>query len=218
MDVEPVSKGLLQLGNVANMGQKPQLDLAIVGADQDVAGLSDEGLADLAALFGANRDVLQVRVRRGQPPGGGRGQREGGMDPPGARRDGRHQSLGIGAAQLGQLAPVQQDLGQGVAGQGQVFEHGGIGAPGPGRGLLAAGQAKLAKQYVADLFGAGQIERVTDNLLGLDLQIVHAQGKLVGQLAQTFLIDLNPGTFHLGQHGGQGPLEGLIDGEQVLFG
>jgi hypothetical protein len=39
-----------------------QLDLGVVGGDDAVAGPGDEGLADLAPLLGADRDVLQVGV------------------------------------------------------------------------------------------------------------------------------------------------------------
>jgi hypothetical protein len=77
VNVEPVAEGLLQLRiDVGDMGEHAQLDLAVVGRDQLVALLGDEGLADLAAFLGADRDVLQVRVGGGQPPGRGRRQRK----------------------------------------------------------------------------------------------------------------------------------------------
>ena len=63
MDVQALGEGGLQLGDVAHVGQQPQLDLAVVGADQDISRLGHEGLADLAALLGPNGDVLQVGVR-----------------------------------------------------------------------------------------------------------------------------------------------------------
>ena len=43
VDVEAVQEGALQLRDVADVGDEPQLDLAVVGADQHVAGLGDEG-------------------------------------------------------------------------------------------------------------------------------------------------------------------------------
>jgi len=58
---------------VGDMRENPQLDLAVVGRDQQVAGLGDEGFANAAALLGAHRDILQVRVGRGDAPGGGAG-------------------------------------------------------------------------------------------------------------------------------------------------
>jgi hypothetical protein len=83
VDVEAFGEGLLQLRDVADVGQQAQLDLAVVGADQHFARLGDEGLADLAAFLGADRDVLQVGIGGGQPPGRRRRQRVGGVHPAG---------------------------------------------------------------------------------------------------------------------------------------
>ena len=47
----------------ADMRQKPQFDLRIVRADEDVAFARDERLADLASLGRAHRNVLQVGLR-----------------------------------------------------------------------------------------------------------------------------------------------------------
>ena len=48
----------------------------------------DEGAADFAALRGADRDVLQIRVLRIEPAGGGGELVEGGVDAARRRRDG----------------------------------------------------------------------------------------------------------------------------------
>ena len=45
--------------------QQTQLDLRVVGSQQDVSGFRDEGGANLAAEFGANWNVLEIRIRRG---------------------------------------------------------------------------------------------------------------------------------------------------------
>jgi len=48
----------------------PHLYLAVVGRHQRLEPLTHhEDLADAAAFLGADRDVLQVRVRRRQPSG-----------------------------------------------------------------------------------------------------------------------------------------------------
>ena len=54
-------------------GQNPQLDLAVVQRHQNTPLGRDESLADAATLLGADRDVLQVRIGRGQTPGAGPG-------------------------------------------------------------------------------------------------------------------------------------------------
>ena len=50
-----------KLGDVR---QKPELDLAVVGRDDFLAGRRDERRPDLAALFRADRDILEVGIRR----------------------------------------------------------------------------------------------------------------------------------------------------------
>ena len=85
------------------MGEQTQFDLRVVGADQNVARLGDEGVADAAAFLGQDRDVLQVRIVRRQPPGGGDRLREAGMHAAGVGIDLLDQRVGIGGFQLLQL-------------------------------------------------------------------------------------------------------------------
>jgi hypothetical protein len=69
VDVGAAREGLLQLRHVGHVRGQAKLDLAVVGAQQHMARLGDEGVADAAADLGADRDVLEVGVGRGQPPG-----------------------------------------------------------------------------------------------------------------------------------------------------
>ena len=75
MNVEPIGKCLLELRNIGDVSEHAQLDLRIVGRDQLVALFGDEGGADFAAFLGADRDVLQVGIGRGEPARRGRSQR-----------------------------------------------------------------------------------------------------------------------------------------------
>ena len=100
MDVEAVGEGLLQLRDIADVCQQAQLDLGIVRADQHMARVGDEALADLAAFLGADRDILQVRIRRGQASGRGRCQRIGRVHAVGFGVEGGDQIVGVGALQL----------------------------------------------------------------------------------------------------------------------
>ncbi len=61
MNVEAFGKGLLQRLDIGDMRQETKLDLAVVGGDEKVALLRDEGRADLAPILCANRNVLEVR-------------------------------------------------------------------------------------------------------------------------------------------------------------
>ena len=74
MDVEAVLEGLAQLRDIGDVGEHAQLDLAVVGRDQLVAGIGDEGGADPPAFLGADRDVLQVGLGRREAAGKHRGQ------------------------------------------------------------------------------------------------------------------------------------------------
>ena len=60
----------MSVGSFEQVRQDAQLDLAVVRAEQQVARLGHEGLADAPALRGADRDVLQVRVGDAEAPGG----------------------------------------------------------------------------------------------------------------------------------------------------
>ena len=81
----PSREGLFQGRDVGDVGGQAQLDLAVIGREQHMARLGDEGVADLAPFLGADRDVLQIGIGRGQPAGGGDRQRVAGVDAAGAR-------------------------------------------------------------------------------------------------------------------------------------
>ncbi len=61
MDIVTLPKCLLQGGDVGDLGEQSQLDLGIIGGDELAAFSRDEGAANLAARFGAHRNILQVR-------------------------------------------------------------------------------------------------------------------------------------------------------------
>jgi hypothetical protein len=64
MDVLATGERLAQLRLAGDMGQDAELHLRVVGGEEPVALLGDEGRADLAAELRANGDRLEVRVRR----------------------------------------------------------------------------------------------------------------------------------------------------------
>ena len=140
--------------------------------------------ADLAALRGADRDVLQVRLGRGQPAGRGRGQRIGGVDAPGLGMDVAGQRVGVGRFQLGQLPPVDDLARQLVAFGGEVLQHlRGRSTTAPVLVLRAAGQAHLAEQDVAELLGRADVEALAGQLVDLVLERRGALRELARQPA-----------------------------------
>ena len=112
VDVVAAGEGRGQRLVARQVRQHPQLDLRVVGRDQHVAGLGDEGAADLAAERRADRDVLQVRVAAAQPSGGGHGLVEHGVHATGDRVDQRRQRVDVGALQLRQAAPLEDQRGR----------------------------------------------------------------------------------------------------------
>ena len=81
-------------GVLGEVRHDAHLDLRVVGGEQRLEALArDERRADLAALLGADRDVLQVRVVRGDAAGAGAGLVVGGVDAPVAARPPRSQRL-----------------------------------------------------------------------------------------------------------------------------
>ena len=79
------------------MGHDAQLDLAVVGGEQDdVVAAGDEGVADAPAQLGPDRDVLQVGVGRAQPAGRRDGLVERRVQPAGVRVEQQRQRLDVG--------------------------------------------------------------------------------------------------------------------------
>ena len=99
-----------------------ELDLRVVGRDQHVARVGDEGAADLAAERRADRNVLQVRIAAAQPAGGGDRLVEAGVDAAGLGVHQLRQRVDVGALQLHQRAPLE-NLPRQIVGQRQLLEH-----------------------------------------------------------------------------------------------
>ena len=106
VDVLAVGETFPQHRQIGDMRQQPQLDLRVIRADQHVPRFGDERVADAAAFLRADRDVLQIRIGRRQPPGRGDRHRERRMHPPGLRIDLVHQRIGIGAISASPAAAI----------------------------------------------------------------------------------------------------------------
>ena len=188
-----------------------QFDLAIVGRDELAPFGRDEGAPDLAPLLGADRNVLQVGLRRRQAPGRRRGERVGRVDAAGRGIDEARQRVGVGRLELGDLPPFEHARRQLMALGGEVLEHARGGRPGAGRRLLAAGQAHLAEQNVAELFRRAGIEGRADDLADLVLEPRHALGKFARHARQDVAVDRDPAPLHARQNLDERTLEPLVD-------
>ena len=198
------------------MGEQAQFDLAVVGGDELAPLRRDEGAADLAPFLGADRNVLQVGLRRRQAPGRGRGERVGRVDAAGSRIDEARQSVGVGRLQLGDLPPFEHARRQLMALRGEVLEHARGRRPGAGRGLLAAGQAHLAEQDVAELLRRAGVEGRADDFVDLGLERGHALRELARHARQDGAVDRDSAPLHARQHLDERTLEPLVDRRHLL--
>ena len=208
MDVLPLGEGVQQPPVLGEVGHDAQLDLGVVGGDDAVAGPGDEGLADLAPLLGANRDVLQVGVAGGEPPGGGDRLVIAGVQPAGGLVDQPRQLVGVGGLQLGQAAMLHDHLGQRVV-QRQLLEHRLGGGGCPLGGLLEHRDALLLEEDLAELLGGAQVELAPGKLVGAGLQLVDALRQLLALGVETRRVQGHPDALHPRQHRHQGQLDRL---------
>src|SRR5690606_1950264 len=64
VNVEPIGKGFLQRVDIRDMREKAQLDLAVIGGDEAIALLGNEGRANLSSVIRPYRDVLEIGLAR----------------------------------------------------------------------------------------------------------------------------------------------------------
>ena len=195
----------------------PQLDLRIVGRQQLEALRSHERAADAAAVLGAYRDVLQVRIRRGQAAGGGTGLVVAGVHAAGVRVDHLRQLVGVGAAQLGQAAVLQDHPRQLVL-LGNRLQRLFIGAGLALGGLHHRRQLQLIEQHRLQLLGRIQVEAAPGQLGGLLLRGQHARGQVLALPAQFVGVDPHAIGFDAGQHRHQRHLDVAVHAVQRRLG
>ena len=104
MNIFILDKCIDQQGIFRTVRQNPEFDLGIIRGHHDPALLRDKGAADLSAFFGANGDVLKIRVRAAESAGGGNGLVIRSMNSARFRVDQIQKRVGIGGFQLGEGA------------------------------------------------------------------------------------------------------------------
>ena len=207
VDVLPFAEGTLHGFVPGDVGQHPQLDLAVVRVHQHGALLRHEHLPDFRAQIRAHRDVLQIRLRGGQPPGGGHQILEGGVDPP-VLPDLLDQPVCIGGLQLGQH-PVVHDGGDNGMIPLQLLQNLRIGGV-AGLGLFHRGQSQLFKEQLPQLLGGVDIEGFPG--IGIDqrLAVLYPLRKHLPELHQLFPVDGHAPLFHPVQNPAQRQLDFVI--------
>ena len=210
VNILPLAEGLFQCVDPRDMGQDAQFDLGIVQGYQNLALVSHEGFSDTAPIFRPHRNVLQVRIGRGQAPGIGARDDIGGVHPPRLAVDVILQRVGIGRFQLLDLAVIQHAGGK-IMGGGEVFQHLGRCRPLAGLGLFAARKPHLFEQDLAHLRGGLHVEGMAREVKQFRLKPCHFLGKGVGHPAKDIAVDLDARHLHPRQNRHQRALHRLVN-------
>ena len=153
MDVVASAVGLDQERIAGEVGEQAKFDLRIIGGQKNVAGLGDEGSANAASEFGADGNVLEIRIRGRQTSRRGSGLAERGVEAAGGRVDERGQSVDVGGLQLGELTVIENHAGDGMFFR-EAFKH--IDGGGDGASLAVfegLREIQLVEENIAELSG-----------------------------------------------------------------
>ena len=148
VDVLSAAEGFDQHGILGEMGQEAQLDLRVVGGEQQAAGRGDEGGANLAAELGADGNILQIRIGGAEAAGGGAGLVKRGVQAAGDGVDQVGQRVGVGRFELRELAILDDFLGQSWTAASSSSTSAAV-----ERDLAAAASRRLQVQLVEENFG-----------------------------------------------------------------
>ena len=130
-----------------------------------MARRGDECAPDLAAKLGADRDVLQVRIRAAQTSGRRDRLVEAGMHAAGLRVDHHRQRVDVRALQLVQRAPLEDEPRQFVR-ERQLLEHfGGRRKRARLAGFLRRRQIELLEQDSPELLRRVDVEFLAGQLV-----------------------------------------------------
>jgi hypothetical protein len=228
VDVRLAREGILEVLVAADVREDAQLDLRVVrGEQRDVRRPGDERPPDAPAERRPDRDVLEVRVARRQPPGGRDGLVERRVQPP-VRGDQRRQRLDVGRAELRVDPPLEQLVDHRVGGA-ELLEDRRVRRV-AGLRPLALRQVELEEQDLLELLGAAEVELVSDVDVDLPLQALDLGAELAVEDRECVAVHGDAVGLHPRQDGnerqldlaeqpvelhvGEAPLERLAHGER----
>ena len=208
VDVLAAREGLAQLRLAGDVREDPQLDLRVVGREQLVPRLGDEGRADLATELGADRDRLEVRVRRREPAR--RGDRLVDRRVQAAVLcDQARQRAQVGVHELRVLAPLL-DHGDDLVLAADRAEDSRVGRE-AGLALAARRELELLEQDAADLLGRAEHELLARELVGPGFELLDPLAQARRDLAHPVLVDLDARDLHRGEHGRERELDLAVE-------
>ena len=206
MDIATVEEGLHHLGVAAHVGHQAQLDLGIVGREQQVAGVGDERASYLTALFGAYGYVLEIGICGRNTPGGRHRLVESGVELAVARINEAWQGVHIGGQELAQAAYFKNQPHDrvGIHVFAELFFGGA-----PGAALCALGlgiDGESFEKHLAHLGRRGHVEGASGQLGRLRFKLAQACVHARGNFGQHSRVDAHALPFHAGEHGDEGQL------------
>ena len=148
------------------MRHDAQLDLRIVGRDQDRTRGRNEGFADAPALKATHRDVLQIGVGAGEPSGDRHRLVITGVHATGARIHHARQFVGVGGFEFGQAAVFEQHFRQRII-EREFLQHIFIGRGRTAGGFFLHRKTELIKQNILDLLRRIEVEGLPGEFLRL---------------------------------------------------
>ena len=217
MDILAGRERLLELGHVGHVRRQPQLDLRIIRGEQHIARLGHEGFADLPPDLGADGDVLEVGIGRGQPARLRAHQAVTGVHTAGVRIDRGLERIGVSRLELGKLAPFEH-LGRDLRALcREPFEDRLVGRILPALPLAPPFVAKLVEQNVTKLLGAADGELEADRVPDLPLDPCDLAREFLAQAGQPPLVHLDAVALHTGDHGDEGAVDALVNLRAALL-
>ena len=180
-----------------DVGEQPQLDLAVVRVHEHIAALGHEHPPQLAAERRARRDILQIRLGGAEPPRGGHGHLEARAHAP-VRPDDLQQSVAISRFQLGVLTVLQHVGDNGVL-PAQLFKHIRVRRP-AGLRLFAVRQAETVEKHLAELLGGVDVEAPVGLLVNALLQRFQLRVHRRAEVRERLRVHAHARKLHLREH------------------
>ena len=199
MDVAAALKCRHERRIVREMREQPQLDLGVVGDEEQVTGRRHEGAPDLAAAARAHGDVLEIGIGGGETPGGRAGLIEARVDAAGVRPDVSGEGVHVGGLQLRQLAVLDQQAWHFVAEGRQLLEHLDV-RRGTRLGSLLHGQLQALEQDGPELRRRVDVELAAGGAVNVELERGQLFIEAARHFAQQHAIHENPRRLHVHEH------------------
>ena len=205
----PAPEGIDQALVARVVGEDAQLDLRVVRRQEPAALGRHEGLADAHPIRAADRDVLDVGLRRRDPSGGGAELMEGRMDAPGARVHERRQRVDVGVLELAEPA-VREDLQRQIVLRRELREHVFVRRV-AGLGLPDRPELQLLEQDLLQLLRRGDQEALSGQRVDLLLELRELPAEVPREARQRGFVDPHPGALHAREHARERELRAAVE-------